>query len=743
MRDKTSFKLTIRAVFFVFLFFCLLAPAGSFSAPINSVNNEPANHRAGELLVKLKDSEKIYQFHFSNDAELGELIKDYQANPAVDYAELNYLYQASFEPNDQYYNLQTYLKTIQAPEAWNITTGSREVVVALLDSGVDIDHPDLKNNIWTNEKEIPNNGIDDDSNGYTDDVHGWDFVKNTGDPKPKLEGNYNTLGINHGTVVAGIAAAQGNNGSGIAGVAWQVKLMPLRVLDGTGAGDTLTVSAAIDYAHNMGVKIMNLSFVGEGKSLTLEKSIQKAYEAGVLIMAAAGNEVKDGVNMDLQPRYPVCHDGPNGENWVIGVASLDAANRKASFSNYGYKCIDLTAPGVALYSSQYHNEVNSSFASYYGSGWTGTSVSVPQVVGTAALIKTLKSNLSLTQIRNLILENADNVDSFNPAYKGQLGKGRLNVFKAISQAIMEVPAEPVKINKIITSPAKGGGPHVRIFKKDLVSSQFFAHDKNFNGGLSVASTETDGDGETEVIVGLGKGTYPWVKIFSQNGDLEEKIVAYQENFRGGVEVAVGDVDGDGEKEIITAPGAGGGPEIRIFNLQGLLENRFFVFDKKDRSGLELAVGDVDGNGVEEIIVVKKTSRAEIRIYNFSGESKGKFYAFTANESNGAHLAAADVDADGFAEIIVGAGFPGKPLVRIFDRSGILEKEIVAYHEKFRGGVYVAAGDVDGDGLVEIVTGAGYTGGPQVRVFNATGGVKFQFFAYDERFRGGVRVGVEK
>ena len=180
----------------------------------------------------------------------------------MEYAEPNFLYQATLIPNDPYYNQQNYLEKIQAQNAWNITTGTRKPIIAIIDSGLAVDHPDLKNNIWVNEKEIPNNGIDDDENGFTDDVNGWDFLANNNDPQPKLNGAYSEIGIKHGTVIAGVAAAEGGNGQGVAGLAWHARIMSLRVLDGEGAGDTLTVAKAIDYARLMKVDIINLSFVG-------------------------------------------------------------------------------------------------------------------------------------------------------------------------------------------------------------------------------------------------------------------------------------------------------------------------------------------------------------------------------------------------------------------------------------------------------------------------------------------------
>lgn len=700
-------------------------------------------HVAGEILIKLKSSDKIYKFNFSAKDNLAELLNFYNSQPAVEYAEPNFTYQASLEPQDPYYTQQLYLSQIKAHQAWNITTGSSNITLAIIDSGVDINHPDLKNNIWTNPNEVADNGLDDDENGYTDDVHGWDFIRQTADPRPKLDEDYTIVGINHGTVVAGVAAAQGGNAEGIAGVSWRAKIMSLRVLDGIGLGDTLTVARAIDYARQQKVDVINLSFVGTGKSLTLEKAIKAANDAGILVVAAAGNEVANGIDMDSNPQYPVGHDGPNGENWVIGVASIDNNDRLASFSNYGKKYIDLSAPGVGIFSSVYHQNDNQNFQKYYESGWTGTSVSAPQVTGAAALIKSLKPNLSLQQIKDILLNTADNIDYLNNNYASKLGKGRLNIFAAVDKTLLEKPKANGGLKKIVVSPLQQTGPYVRIFKKTTAENQFFAFDEKFRGGISLAAGDLNDDGTAEILTGLGRGTYPWIKIFNQNGTLNEKIVAYTENFRGGVEVALGDVDGDGALEIISAAGVGGGPQVRIFSTTGIVEGQFFAFEKTNRSGLEIACGDVNQDGRDEIIVIKKSGDSLIKILDYSGELIASFYAYDKKSKQNVHLAAGDLDNDGLAEIVTGTGSGFGPQIKIFDKNGNLKNSFLAYAANFRGGVYPAVGDVDDDGEQEIVTSPGPGGGPHIRVFNMWGGVKFQFFAYDTKFRGGVRVAVEK
>ncbi len=721
---------------FIFSFVC----AESFST-----EEIIAAHQTGELLVKLKNSEKVYKFKFADDKELLKLIDYYQNNTAVDYVEPNYIYQASSEPSDTFFSQQLYLSIIKAIPAWDITVGSAQVTIAVLDTGVDINHPDLKDNIWTNFKEVVDNGIDDDENGYTDDVHGWDFLTNSKDVLPKVVEPYSKVGVNHGTVVAGIAAARGHNGEGIAGVTWNSKIMPLRVLDSAGLGATDKVAEAIDYAVKQGAQIINLSFVGHGRSLTLENAIKRAYEAGVLVVAAAGNEVSNGLDLGIEANlsYPVCHDGPNGENWVLGVSSVDNDNVLTSFSNYGSRCVDLVAPGVRLFSTTFYQNNSYEFGDYYQLGFTGTSVSAPQVAGALALIKAIKPNLSIMQMQEIILNSAHNVDNQNPNYKGKLGKGLLDVYAAVSAAVTETPTTQFDRKKILTAAGVGGGPHVKVLEQNNLKEEFFAFDNKFRGGLSLASGDLDNDGKKEIVVGLGKGTYPWVKIFSENGNLEEQSMIYNQNFRGGLEVAVGDTDADGVLEIITGPGTGGGPDIKVFDYQGHIKGSFMAFDKKFRGGVFVAAGDVNGDGRDEIIVAPMSGfEPWVKIFDQQGNLLTSFLAFDVKFRQGVRIAAGDVNGDGRDEIIVGAGKSDTPQVRIFNFKGELLSNFLAFDKKFRGGVFVAAGDINGDSKDEIITGAGVSGGPQVRVFDLKGELQLQFFAYDSKFRGGVRVAAE-
>ena len=632
-----------------------------------------------------------------------------------------------------------YLFSIQAPKAWDLSVGNNNVVIAIIDSGVDIDHPDLKFNLWHNGGEIAGNNIDDDNNGYIDDYRGWDFITNSPDPRPKFDGDYSFLGINHGTLVAGVAAAQGNNSLGIAGVAWHAKIMPLRVLSGDGTGNTLDVARAIDYARENGADIINLSFTGHGKSTTLENAIYRANQAGILVVAAAGNEVDQGVDTGKIAQYPVCHDGGYGNNWVIGVASTDKSDRLASFSNYG-KCIDIIAPGTGIYSTLYKDKNNIQFHRQYGGYWSGTSVSAPQVAGVAALVKSLKPKLTLSEIKDLILNNTDNIDSKNMIYRGKIGRGKLNAYKVLTATKNFVSGAEHKIDSLIVGAASAGGPHIKDYQDGKLYSQFFSFNKNKRFGTNVASSDFDSNGQAEIIAAGTKGEEPWVKIFSSNGKLQTEFLAFDKSMKQGINVAAGDLNNDGGDEIVVVAQNNYIALVKIFNSQGILQNEFLAFNEFFKGGLSLAVGDVNHDGFAEIIVATGPgSTPLVRIFNYYGQQIGQFVPYQPTYMRGVTVAAGDVDNDGFDEIITGTRQGGGPQVRIFDWQGRVESQFFAYNQNFLGGVNVAAGDINADGKDEIITGAGPGGGPHVRVFNAQGEVIWQFFAYNEKFTGGVYV----
>ncbi len=334
-------------------------------------------------------------------------------------------------PNDSLYTQQWHhsgaAASINSASGWDVNTGSANVVIAVVDTGVDLNHPDLNDNVWINTKEIANNGVDDDQNGYVDDVNGYDFTTASADPSPSPNGideDRDGLvdgGVNHGTHVAGIIAAEGNNGVGVSGVMWDAQLMAVQVLDDEGAGFDSDIAEGIRYAADNGADIINLSLGGYGSTTVLEDAITYAHEKGVLVIAAAGN---DGVDITANPFYPACYTD------VIGVGAVGASGAASSFSNFGSNCVDVSAPGEFILSTFYEDATNADFTAAYGLE-SGTSMATPVVSGVAGLLVSINPTATRTQLQQLVIAASHTQSGLSNQY----GIGIIDASK-ISQQIL-------------------------------------------------------------------------------------------------------------------------------------------------------------------------------------------------------------------------------------------------------------------------------------------------------------------
>jgi subtilisin family serine protease len=347
-------------------------------------------------------------------------------------------YARAKTPSDPKFNFQAqYYNQIGAPLAWEHTTGSSNVVVAVIDTGVDIFNNDLVNNIWQNLREIGGNGIDDDNNGFVDDTRGWNFVEDNNSVNiPNILPSDDSGAVNHGTVLAGIIGEEGNNSLNGSGLNWHVKIMPLRAISSDGGGSLENVAKAVNYAANNGADIISLSFVGFTTDPLLTEALHNAYKKGVLVVVAAGNSRNDTTgneNLTKVKQYPICLDDKSQENWILGVASVGVDDTLSDFGDYG-SCIDLSAPGEAIFSTQKYSPQDG-YGKDFGGAWYGTSFSAPMVAGAAALIKSVKPDWSAKEITDVLLRTADDVDAVNPGFAGQMGYGRLNIGKAVQKAL--------------------------------------------------------------------------------------------------------------------------------------------------------------------------------------------------------------------------------------------------------------------------------------------------------------------
>lgn len=338
-----------------------------------------------------------------------------------------------------YWKKQWYLRQIQAPEAWKaLPNALGDVTVAVIDAGVDITHPDLKDAIWTNPREVAGNGLDDDQNGFVDDMHGWNFVKNSNDVRPQEIRNQLEEAWSHGTFVASLIGARSAGRIGMVGVNQSVKIMPLNALDGDGFGTIPNVLKAIRYAVNQGASIINLSLAGFDDSQELDEMIKRARDAGVLVIAATGNGTTTaGRDIDRQPVYPVCFD--QQANNVVGVSGTDSLDQHAEYANFGLRCTDLSAPGFDLFGARpSYPRVEEGLrpTERYLEGMTGTSLAAPLVSGVASLLKAVRPDLTAGQLHQLLTSTTDNIEgSLKPSEKQKMGTGRLNALKALQAAI--------------------------------------------------------------------------------------------------------------------------------------------------------------------------------------------------------------------------------------------------------------------------------------------------------------------
>ncbi len=363
-----------------------------------------------EKAFKTQDVEiqKIYRITFEKYDSIYSLVNLLQNENYIEYAHPCPVYQKFSVPNDIQSRQNWVFQTISMDNAWGLA-GNNKSTIAIVDDGVKIDHPDL--NIWTNPNEIDTNKIDDDHNGFVDDIHGYDVADNDNDPTPPTSTFWT-----HGTHTAGIAGAKTNNNLGVASVSYNtVSIIAVKC---TTQPVVLTnAEDGLDYAISAGANIISMSWGGKDTSLykTLHTLIDAAYKKNIILIAAAGNDGEDSIN------YPA------GFNHVIAVGSTGVNDIVSKNSNYG-NYIDVMAPGDTIYSTVVYSP-------YYGT-LSGTSMSCPQVAGLCGLMLSVKPTLSPDQIEICLKATADNIDNKNNIkYKNKLGAGRINAVNAMQCAM--------------------------------------------------------------------------------------------------------------------------------------------------------------------------------------------------------------------------------------------------------------------------------------------------------------------
>ncbi len=392
--------------------------------PFNTINHHRKNNDKLEMQSRNQSNfDHWWHIKLAKGTDLQQAMDTLSARPDIEFVEYNYEVRTLLTPNDPHFDALWGLHNTQqtgglfdadidASEAWDSSTGDATVIIAVIDTGVDYGHEDLAGNMWTNPGEIAGNLIDDDGNGYIDDVYGYDFTNMDADP-------FDDHG--HGTHVSGTIAGIGNNGIGVVGVNWNAKIMAVKFL---GAGGGGYVSDAIDgviYAVNNGAKILNNSWGGGGFSQALLEAIYAANDAGVLFVTAAGNK---GRNNDIRPYYPSSYAVPN----VISVAATDHNDRRAIFSSYGANSVHLGAPGVNTLSTVPTGSCPMCTSEGYRNA-NGTSMATPHVAGAAALILDQLPMLSVAGLKSRLMNSTDQIPALADI---TISGGRLNIATALA-----------------------------------------------------------------------------------------------------------------------------------------------------------------------------------------------------------------------------------------------------------------------------------------------------------------------
>lgn len=393
--------------------------AGSYLAKLNNQDSfdKISSNKSLQNLRELKLSFGTYVAFESTDKSVVEALR---SNPEVSYVENNAEYRTQTVSTDPMYSQQWGLKNngrnsggiftpgrsgedINVEKAWELTRGTSDVIVAVIDTGIDYNHVDLKNNILVNEAELNGlPGVDDDGNGYVDDVYGYDFFGNKSDPMD---------GHGHGTHCAGVIGAL-NNTTGIAGISSHVKLLPIKFLSDQGSGSLEGAIKAIDYGIKRGVHVMNNSWGGGNFTQALFDAIKAADEAGIVFLAASGNSK---LNNDTANAYPANYEVDN----VISVGAMDGAGSKASFSNYGRQKVHVFAPGVNILSTVQNNGYKK---------MSGTSMACPHVSGIVALMLSEEKNMTPKEVRERLISTSAKTSRLGQYSQSE---GRVDAYRAL------------------------------------------------------------------------------------------------------------------------------------------------------------------------------------------------------------------------------------------------------------------------------------------------------------------------
>lgn len=568
---------------------------------------------------------------------------------------------------------------IGAYEAWDQATGSRNVVVAVLDNGFDSFHPDLVGNVWQNEDEIADNNLDDDRNGYVDDVWGWNFFDNNNNPRVEVDNlseEERQLGVvNHATIVAGLIGAQGDNGLDGVGLNWQVKLMNVKVLGNSGNGSFGNFAEAVRYAADNGADIINISIVSGSLDEEITAALKYAFQKGILIVAAAGN---DSADLNQRPAYPVCLDVVDKDIFIFGVNAINQDHHLALFSNYGSKCIDLTAPGQGLNSTVRFSPANG-LNERYGENWHGTSFATPLVSGAAALIKSIQPAWGPKEISFALTSTVHHTPGQDETiYANLFGAGLLQVDKAVAYAVSQLKNRQ-EINHIDIFDSTSGMTQAY----DVLKNNRASHKNSALLGIDkVVSFQQDGLTYFATAKYAGHGVE--IKIFDSEW---RELNVWSATASGSMDLAISDIRGDAEPEVVLAPQHASRQVYGVYSLAGA-----FIEEK---------LGDVELGGVKLAVLGKKIfifHKGEIK--EFENNKLVKKINIALNSASG--FGVGDVDGDGQEEYILSPEAGNLPYLFFYNQAGELGRKFLAYDTTYIGGLNLQVGDYDRNKTAEVI-----------------------------------------